>query len=273
MQPSTELTVRVHAASTHRPGRRTVHAACPGASRAAGTVAGRFLHLLDDADRERMLRRVRGPARRSPGLGCSPTSPPHRCTYKIGERRAGPAGSRAADLGWRAPHDRSAGGFAVSDLAVTADASRLHLVSLSRRLPVHTMLPSAVDLTVHTHPLARFLLEAPVALAAPCAAFDWGAASALPFLPALRYGRTVLSPARWTAHRRRPAGREARLGPLGRRAHRLGRGRPGCPGTSTRATATGASPWTWPNPRTGRCCAPNSTARARVQAPRRARAG
>jgi len=85
----------------------------------------------------------------------------------------------------------------LSDLAVTADARRLHLVSLSRRRPVHTVLPSAVDLTIHTHPLARFLLEAPVALAAPCTAFDWGAASALPFLPALRYRRTVLSPARW----------------------------------------------------------------------------
>jgi thiopeptide-type bacteriocin biosynthesis protein len=62
---------------------------------------------------------------------------------------------------------------------------------------VHTILPSAVDMTIHTHPLARFLLEAPVALAAPCAAFDWGAASALPVLPAIRHGKTVLSPARW----------------------------------------------------------------------------
>jgi thiopeptide-type bacteriocin biosynthesis protein len=85
----------------------------------------------------------------------------------------------------------------LSDLAITADARRMHLVSLSRRRPVHTILPSAVDLTVHTHPLARFLLEAPVALTVPCTAFDWGAASALPFLPALRCGRTVLSPARW----------------------------------------------------------------------------
>ncbi|MGH3629711.1 MAG: thiopeptide-type bacteriocin biosynthesis protein, partial [Sciscionella sp.] len=105
--------------------------------------------------------------------------------------------------------DRSSDHLPVSDLAVTADASRLHLVSLSRRLPVHTMLPSAVDLTVHTDPLARFLLEAPVALAAPCAAFDWGAASALPFVPALRYGRTVLSPARWTLTAADLPGREA----------------------------------------------------------------
>ena len=87
----------------------------------------------------------------------------------------------------------------VTDLAVTADAEQLHLVSVSRRRPVHTMLLNAVDLNHHTHPLARFLIEAPVALAVPCTGFSWGAAvSGLPFLPALRYGRTVLSPARWT---------------------------------------------------------------------------
>ncbi|MFD6983636.1 thiopeptide-type bacteriocin biosynthesis protein, partial [Streptomyces sp. NPDC059956] len=62
----------------------------------------------------------------------------------------------------------------------------------------HTLLLNAVDLTQHTHPLARFLVEAPVALAVPCTGFQWGgAASALPFLPALRYGRTIISPARW----------------------------------------------------------------------------
>lgn len=87
----------------------------------------------------------------------------------------------------------------MTDLALTADAEQLHLVSVSRRRPVHTMLLNAVDLTHHTHPLARFLIEAPVALAVPCTGFSWGAAvSSLPFLPALRYGRTELSPARWT---------------------------------------------------------------------------
>ncbi|WP_405785489.1 MULTISPECIES: lantibiotic dehydratase [unclassified Streptomyces] len=29
---------------------------------------------------------------------------------------------------------------------------------------------------------------------------DWGAASGLPFLPSLRYGRSILAPAHWRPH-------------------------------------------------------------------------
>src|SRR5262249_2910038 len=54
VQPSAEVTVRVHAASIPDldAGRFTLHVV--GVSRAAGTIAGRFLSLLDAADRERM---------------------------------------------------------------------------------------------------------------------------------------------------------------------------------------------------------------------------
>jgi thiopeptide-type bacteriocin biosynthesis protein len=196
VQPSAEVTVRVHAASIPDldAGRFTLHV--QGVSRAAGTAAGRFLHLLDAADQDRM----RGAYAALPGI------------YQdslLAQVSAAPLYARSGNVG-RTPQvapmvialgehrdASSAGQVPVPDLAVTADAGHLHLVSVSRRRPVHTVLPSAVDLTVHTHPLARFLLEAPVALAAPCTAFDWGAASALPFVPALRYRRTVISPARW----------------------------------------------------------------------------
>lgn len=208
VQPSAELTVRVHAASvpTLNDGCFTMHVL--GVSRCAGTVAGRFLHLLRAADRGRMLDGYAGlPGVHRDSVVVQISAVPlyvkswnvarapqaARLLISVGEHRA----------------DRSGELLPVSDLAVTADARRLHLVSLSRRLPVHTILPSAVDLTVHTQPLARFLLEAPVALAAPCAAFDWGAASALPFVPALRYGRAVLSPARWVLTAADLPGREA----------------------------------------------------------------
>ncbi len=197
-QPSTELTVRVQAASIEDldQGRFTLHVT--GVSRAAGTVAGRFLNLLDDADRDRMLcAYVTVPGVHHDSMLAHLSSPP---LYVRSENvaRVPQAARLLIPLGEYRATTGSPCEIPVSDLAVTADASRLHLVSLSRRRPVHTILPSAVDLNVHTHPLARFLLEAPVALAAPCTAFDWGAASVLPFLPALRYGRTVLSPARWT---------------------------------------------------------------------------
>jgi lantibiotic biosynthesis protein len=196
VQPSAELTVRVHAGSITDldAGRFTLHVL--GVSRAAGTATGRFLDLVEAADQKRMrdeyaalpgvhedslLAQVSAAPLyvRSENVGRSPQVT--GMVISLGEHRDGSTTEQVP----------------VSDLAVTTDARRLHLVSVSRRRPVHTISPSAVDLTVHTHPLARFLLEAPVALAAPCTAFDWGAASALPFLPALRYHRTVISPARW----------------------------------------------------------------------------
>jgi thiopeptide-type bacteriocin biosynthesis protein len=197
VQPSAELTVRVHAASIADldAGRFMLHVL--GVSRAAGTVTGRFLDLLAFPDRERM----RGEYAALPGVyGDSLLAQISAVPLFVMSENVGVA-PQVAGLVISLGEHRATGTarqVPVSDLAVTADAHHLHLVSLSRRRPVHTILPSAVDLTIHTHPLARFLLEAPVALAAPCTAFDWGAASALPFLPALRYRRTVISPARWT---------------------------------------------------------------------------
>lgn len=56
---------------------------------------------------------------------------------------------------------------------------------------------SAVELTNHAHPLLRFLCEISSACLAACAPFSWGAASRLPFLPRVRYRRSILSPATW----------------------------------------------------------------------------
>ena len=197
VQPSAELTARIHAASTSDLdcGRFTLHVL--GVSRGAGTAAGRFLHLLDAADSQRM----RDAYAALPGVcrGSLPAQisavPLHVRSENVG--RAPQVAGLLVSLG---EHRGPCAGqqVPVSDLAVTADARRLHLVSVSRRRPVHVILPNAVDLTICTHPLARFLVEAPAALAAPCTGFDWGAASAQPFVPALRYGRTVISAARWT---------------------------------------------------------------------------
>ncbi|MFJ2891140.1 lantibiotic dehydratase [Streptomyces sp. NPDC087305] len=197
VQPSTEVTVRIHAESRSalEKGEFTLHVV--GVARAAGTSTGRFLHLLDADDRRRMTDVYAG----LPGV---------QQDALIAEIGTTPLYLRSANVAhtprtaeWVIPlgghHDPDAGRLPVTDLAVTADADQLHLVSVSRRRPVHTMLLNAVDLTEHTHPLARFLIEAPVALTVPCTGFSWGAAvSGLPFLPALRHGRTVLSPARWT---------------------------------------------------------------------------
>ncbi|MDH6222254.1 lantibiotic dehydratase [Streptomyces pseudovenezuelae] len=197
VQPSTEVTVRIHAASVSalEQGEFTLHVV--GVARAAGTATGRFLHLFDADDRRRMTDVYAGlPGVQQDALIAQiSTSPLYIRSANVAHTPQ--VGEVVIPLGDYDGPDRDQ--LPVTDLAVTADAEQLHLVSVSRRRPVHTMLLNAVDLTHHTHPLARFLIEAPVALGVPCTGFSWGAAvSSLPFLPALRYGRTVLSPARWT---------------------------------------------------------------------------
>jgi thiopeptide-type bacteriocin biosynthesis protein len=197
VQPSTEMTVRIHAQSLRRlqQGEFTLHVV--GAARSAGTTTGRFLHALDAEDRSRMTTVYAGlPGVHQGALLAQIDSAP---LYARAENvaRAPQATDLVIALGEY--HGSQTRTIPVADLAVTADAEQLHLLSLSyHRRPVHTLLLNAVDFGHHTHPLARFLAEAPVALAIPCTGFAWGsAASHLPFLPALRYGRTILSPARW----------------------------------------------------------------------------
>ncbi len=195
VQPSAEITVRVHAENARDvdEGRFELHVT--GASRGAGTIAGRFLHVLDDGDRGRMMDLYAS----TPGVHLGGmtvqliAAPIHSKTGNV--IRAPRMSAPAIFLGEY--HEPGSDQVPLADLAVTADATRLHLVSISRRQPVHVILLNAVDLAYHAHPLARFLVESSNALAAPCIGFEWGAAHVLPFLPAVRYGRTILCPARW----------------------------------------------------------------------------
>ncbi|MFE7751383.1 lantibiotic dehydratase [Streptomyces sp. NPDC057428] len=86
----------------------------------------------------------------------------------------------------------------LDDLAVTATHDRLHLVSVSRRRIVEPQVFHAMALEKQPPPLARFLAHLPRAFTASWTGFDWGPeAVRLPYLPRVRYRRTVLSPARW----------------------------------------------------------------------------
>lgn len=85
----------------------------------------------------------------------------------------------------------------LNDLAVTADVQCLSLVRLSTGQLVEPRVTHALETVVQTPPLARFLSEVSYARCAAYAGFDWGAASRLPYLPRVRYRRTILSPARW----------------------------------------------------------------------------
>ncbi|KJY27666.1 hypothetical protein VR45_34295, partial [Streptomyces sp. NRRL S-495] len=164
-----------------------------GVANGAGTTTGRFLHLLDDTARDRLA----GALRRAPALTAGAvrtqlSSPPLRVRTENVART--PAVLRESITIGEHGH----GTILLEDLTVTADARHLWLFSRSTGRPVEPAILNAVQLSDFTHPLARFLAELPRARAAVLAPFAWGpAASELPFLPAIRYGRSILAPARW----------------------------------------------------------------------------
>ncbi|MCF4122069.1 lantibiotic dehydratase [Antribacter sp. KLBMP9083] len=165
-----------------------------GVSRAAGTTVGRFLPVLDPADSLRMSTALAavGPSQRG-AIRVEAVLPP--VNRRAGNVTAGltvlpyvldPAGTsgRAGRLAW-------------SDLAVTADAHRMILWSLSEDRAVEAVTFTAIEYINAAHPLQRFVCElagAPVGAVGP---FDWGGATAMPFLPRVRAGRAVLAPAQW----------------------------------------------------------------------------
>lgn len=85
----------------------------------------------------------------------------------------------------------------INDLAITATGDRLHLVSISRHQVVEPQVFHALALDKQPPPLARFLAHLPRAFSAAWYQFDWGPHIRLPFLPRVRYRRTVLFPAQW----------------------------------------------------------------------------
>ncbi|MFD5749421.1 lantibiotic dehydratase [Streptomyces sp. NPDC127033] len=164
-----------------------------GLSQAAGTTAGRFLTLLDAHDRARMSTAYASlPTLDAEAIRAQVSCPPMRIrTQNVS--RAPVVLPRLLALG---EHSHAAT-LDLDDLAVGADAQRLFLVSLSTGERIEPSVMNAVELTNATHPLVRFLCESHRAHAAVLAPFSWGAAARMPFLPRVRFGRTVLSPACW----------------------------------------------------------------------------
>ncbi len=111
-----------------------------------------------------------------------PTYLPH--VLPLGEHRGyGSDGSEVIGLG---------------DVAITATRDQLHLVSLKRRQVIEPLVFHALALDKQPPPLARFLARLTRGFGSGWTAFDWGPhATNLPYLPRVRYGRVILSAARW----------------------------------------------------------------------------
>lgn len=216
--PHTELRFSLHAATPGDLDRGRFSLAVTTASRQAGTSIGRFLYLLDPTDRQRAAVALVGMPTVTGGAAIAQLSCPPLSARLHNIARA-PAIFPVIPLG-----EHPQGGapeIPLDDLAVTGDASGLALVSLSAGLVIEPVQLNAVEFSRSTHPLARFLCELPTARLAPCVPFDWGAAAELPFLPRVRYRRSVLRPAAWRILARDLPGRHAHWREWARQWERL----------------------------------------------------
>lgn len=86
----------------------------------------------------------------------------------------------------------------LDDLAILATHERFYLVSVSRNQVIEPQVLHALALQKQPPPLVRFLAHLARGFGALWTEVDWGPhCHDLPFLPRLRYRRSVIAPARW----------------------------------------------------------------------------
>lgn len=193
--PHTELRVAIASPSTAAVDRGDFTLTVVCASRHAGTSVGRFLHLLEEPDRDRIVAAYQDLPTATGDAVAVQLATPTLWTRVDGLTRVPPVLPILPVGEHLAPRP---GDVDVDDLAVTGDAHRLTLMSLSTGRPVEPLMLNAVDLKHGVYPLARFLVEVSTATCAPCTPFHWGpVAETFAFLPRVRHGRSILAPARW----------------------------------------------------------------------------
>lgn len=194
-QPHTELRVEVHAPTRAALGAGRFHLLVVGASRAAGTVTGRFLDLLDPDGTGPVTTALRGLPTATRGATRVQLSGPPAAADAATITRSPAVLDRQIVVGGPAP----AGSLLPKDLAVSADAAGLYLVIAATGEPIEATTFTALELVRCADPTLRFLAEIATSSCTPCSPLLWEPAlRELPFLPRVRYQRTVLSPARWT---------------------------------------------------------------------------
>ncbi|MFF8958696.1 lantibiotic dehydratase [Streptomyces sp. NPDC014894] len=189
--PRAELSFEIHSRSTTALARGAFRLVLTGVPRSSSSMAGRFAHLLPADQQDALAATYRSDTttvaaqlsfvprrRRNENIARAPRLLPH--VIGISEHRG--------------PDD---GAISLTDIAVTADDHGFHLVQVSSGKRIDVRVPHALEAGVHTPPLARFLAEIATARHAVYKPFDYGVAARLPYLPRVRYRRTVLTPARW----------------------------------------------------------------------------
>jgi thiopeptide-type bacteriocin biosynthesis protein len=193
--PHLELLAEIHSVDQEALRRGAFAIRVVGTGRAAGASIGRFIRLLRDPAREHFQNAFAELTTMSAGALLAQVSSP--ALRAESDNLAHTPRLLAHSIPVAAYHEAEPAVVSLDDLAISGDASGLVLFSLARQRAVEPVVFHSVEYRYHSHPLARFLCEITTARAAVCLPFSWGAASDLPFLPRLRHGRTVLSPARW----------------------------------------------------------------------------
>ncbi|MEO3862897.1 lantibiotic dehydratase [Acrocarpospora sp. B8E8] len=196
--PHMELCVDVRAADSAALAQGAFTLAVLGIGRSAVAMTGRFLDVLPPADRLAMLKEYADlPVAVQDAIAAQLSFPPKQ--GRTANVATAPPVLPAMITMAEYPHTtegRAVDCIGLDDLAVTADAGQFYLVSLSRRRIIEPILANAT--APHTWPpIVRLLLGLARARTAAVPMFTWGAAECLPFLPRVRYRRTIVSPARW----------------------------------------------------------------------------
>ncbi|MEV7056528.1 lantibiotic dehydratase [Streptomyces microflavus] len=195
LPPHLEVGVRVHAASLEDLQRGRFRLEVVSVSRGAGVSTGRFLGVLAPSERQALTAELADlPAADSDTVSAQLSFPPLLPESAHVTRTPQVLPTLISLQEHCAPKDTV---LTPKDLAVGCDGRRMYLAAPERGHRVEAVGMNALNLHTHTPPLARFLTELSRAQCAQVTAFDWGVAAAMPFLPRLRYGRTVLTPARW----------------------------------------------------------------------------
>ncbi|MFD3513252.1 lantibiotic dehydratase [Streptomyces sp. NPDC058657] len=189
--PRVEAAFEVHSPSTRALSSGTFDVLLTAVPRPGSSMAGRFAHVLPPEHQDALAATYHGAP---DALTAQLVFPPrrHRNENVIRTPRLLP---HVIELSGHQETDETT--IPLADIAVTADPRSFHLVQLStgRRIDVRVL--HALEGGTQTPPLARFLAEVANGRYAAYKPFDFGAGSRLPFLPRVRYRRTILTQARW----------------------------------------------------------------------------
>ncbi|MFE4059376.1 lantibiotic dehydratase [Streptomyces sp. NPDC059096] len=204
--PRAEIAVEIHARCLESVQCGDYRLLVTGAPRPGSSMLGRFAHMLPPSARTALTDSY---ATAGPGAVAA------QLTFTPRRRRNENIARTVQVLPFTIPlgqhHEPGPGVIPLDDLAVTADTRRFHLVRRSTGQHIEPRVTHALEASVHTPPLARFLAEITTARNAAYRAFTFGVASTLPYLPRVRYKRTILAPARWLLSAEELPGRSAAM--------------------------------------------------------------